>query len=187
MKLSYIATILTLLLLMSNVWADGNSNGHYKTLTLLNGDWKLSPAVQQEGGSTKKGPAAKIMNTDATAMSFKVIGKGSTVQESLLPGTGKEMATMYHCNRFKDCTQIKATHYCAKQNQPELVLDTNKSSDKVIVMNCDMQSSICNSTEGHIHNIKHELSQGNNHLKTTYTSYKDGKFKKNSIYHFDRI
>ena len=187
MKLSYIATILTLLLLMSNVWADSNSNGHYKTLTLLNGDWKLSPAVQQEGGLTKKGPAAKIMNTDSTAMSFKVIGKGSTVQESLLPGTGKEMATMYHCNRFKDCTQIKATHYCAKQNQPELVLDTNKSSDKIIVMNCDMQSSICNSTEGHIHNIKHELSQGNNHLKTTYTSYKDGKFKKNSIYHFDRI
>ena len=186
MKIIYIATILTPLLLMSNVWAD-STTGHYKTLTLMNGDWKLSPAQQQEGGATKKGPAAKLINTDKTAMSFKVIGKGSTVQESLLPGTGKEMATMYHCNNFKDCTKIEAKHYCAKQNQPELVLDTKKSSDNTIVMNCDMRSATCNSTEGHIHNIKHELSQENNHLKTTYTSYKNGKFKKNSIYHFDRI
>ena len=186
MKIIYIVTILTSLLFVSNVWAD-STMGHYKTLTLLNGDWKLSPAMQQEGGATKKGPAAKLINTDTTAMSFNVIGKGSTVQESLLPGTGKEMATMYHCNNFKDCTKIEAKHYCAKQNQPELVLDTKKSSDKTIVMNCDMQSALCNSTEGHIHNIKHELSQDNNHLKTTYTSYEDGKFKKNSIYHFDRI
>lgn len=186
MKIIYIVTILTSLLFVSNVWAD-STMGHYKTLTLLNGDWKLSPAMQQEGGATKKGPAAKLINTDTTAMSFNVIGKGSTVQESLLPGTGKEMATMYHCNNFKDCTKIEAKHYCAKQNQPELVLDTKKSSDKTIVMNCDMQSALCNSTEGHIHNIKHELSQDNNHLKTTYTSFEDGKFKKNSIYHFDRI
>ena len=186
MKIIYIVTILTSLLFVSNVWAD-STMGHYKMLTLLNGDWKLSPAMQQEGGATKKGPAAKLINTDTTAMSFNVIGKGSTVQESLLPGTGKEMATMYHCNNFKDCTKIEAKHYCAKQNQPELVLDTKKSSDKTIVMNCDMQSALCNSTEGHIHNIKHELSQDNNHLKTTYTSYEDGKFKKNSIYHFDRI
>ena len=95
MKLIYIVTILSPLLLISNVWAD-NTTGYYKTLTLLNGDWKLSPANQQEGGATKKGPAAKLINTDATAMSFRVIGKGSTVQESLLPGTAKEMATMYH-------------------------------------------------------------------------------------------
>ncbi len=186
MKLIYIVTILTPLLLMSNVWAD-STIGYYKTLTLLNGDWKLSPAKQQEGGATKKGPAAKLINTDTTAMSFKVIGKGSTVQESLLPGTGKEMATMYHCNNFKDCTKVNAKHYCAKQNQPELVLDTKSSSDNIIVMNCDMQSALCNSTEGHIHNIKHELSQDNNHLKTTYTLYKDGKYKKSSIYHFDRM
>ena len=120
-------------------------------------------------------------------MSFKVIGKGSTVQESLLPGTGKEMATMYHCNDFKNCTKVEARHYCAKQNQPELVLDTDKSNDNLIVMNCDMRSDLCNSMEGHIHKIQHELSQDKKHLKTTYTSYKDGKFQKNSIYHFDRI
>ena len=135
---------------------------------------------------TMKGPAAKLIGTDTTPISFKVIGKGSTVQENLLPGTGKEMATMYHCDDFKSCAQIQARHYCAKQNQPDLILDDANSTESVIVMTCNMNTSLCNSGDGHVHMIKHELSQDNNHLKTTYTIYSNGKFEKNSIYHFDR-
>lgn len=146
----------------------------------------LSPANEQEGGATKKGPAANLVGTDTTAISFKVIGKGSTIQESLLPDTGKEMVTMYHCNNFKDCSQVQATHYCAKQNQPELVLDAANTTGNVIAMACDMNTPLCNSVEGHVHMIKHELSQDSNHLKTTYTIHKDGKFEKNSTYHFNR-
>ena len=159
---------------------------HFKTLSMLDGDWRLSPVEQQEGGATKKGPAQKLLGTDKTAIRFKVIGKGSTVQENLLPGTGKEMATMYHCDSFKDCTQVQAKHYCAKQNQPELVLDAGKSNTRTIVMNCDMNSALCKSVEGHVHRITHELSEDNNHLKTTYTIFKGGKLEKHSIYHFDR-
>ncbi|MGB5440761.1 MAG: hypothetical protein WBN57_01415 [Gammaproteobacteria bacterium] len=179
-------SILSLTLLFSSVWAGTNTLNHYKTLTLLDGDWILSSADEQEGGATKKGPAAKLIGTDTTAMSFKVIGKGSAVQESLLPGTGKEMVSMYHCNDFKNCSQVQAKHYCAKQNQPELILDSAKSNDSFIVMACDMNTTLCNSAEGHVHGIKHEISQDNNHLKTTYTIYKDGKYEKDSIYHFNR-
>jgi len=93
----------------------------------------LSPASEQEGGATKKGPAAKLVGTDNTAISFKVIGKGRTIQENLLPGTGKEMATMYHCNDFNDCSKVQATHYGAKQNQPELMLDAANTTGNVIV------------------------------------------------------
>lgn len=186
MKILRIVLTLGLTLALSSVWAATDSLSHYKTLTILQGDWVLSPAEQQEGGATTKGPAAKLVGTDKTAMSFRVIGKGSTVQENLLPNTAKEMATMYHCNSFKNCTQIQAKHYCAKQNQPVLVFDAENSSASVIATTCDMATSLCNSVEGHVHMIKHELSQENNHLKTTYTIYKDGKFKKNSIYHFNR-
>jgi len=178
--------ILGLALVAGSVWAATTSLNHYKTLTLLEGDWMLSPAAEQEGGSTKKGPAAKLLGTDNTAISFKVIGKGSAIQENLLPGTGKEMATMYHCNDFKDCSNLQATHYCAKQNQPELMLDTENSTGNVIVMTCDMNTSLCNSVEGHVHIIRHELSQDSNHLRTTYSIYKDGKPEKASIYHFNR-
>jgi hypothetical protein len=173
-------------LALSSAWAGGDALGQYKTLTLLAGDWVLSPADQQEGGATKKGPAKKLVGTDQTAISFKVIGKGSTLQENLLPGTAKEMSTMYHCNNFKDCSQVQAKHYCAKQNQPELKLDATNTTDRVVVMRCDMDSSLCNSGEVHVHMIKHELSEDTNQLRTTYTIYKDGKFKKNSIYNFSR-
>ena len=186
MRFVRITCILFLALALSSVWAATTSLNHYKTLTLLKGDWMLSSANEQEGGATKKDPAAKLIGTDKTAISFKVIGKGSTIQENLLPGTGKEMATMYHCDDFKACSQVQATHYCAKQNQPELMLDTENTTDSVIAMTCDMNTSLCNSVEGHVHKIKHELSQDNNHLRTTYTIFKDGKFKKDSIYHFDR-
>ena len=174
------------LLLSSGLWAATSAQDNYNALTLLQGEWILAPVDAQEGGATKKGPAAKLLGTDKTAMSFKVIGKGSTVQENLLPGTGKEMATMYHCNDFNNCSQLQAKHYCAKKNQPELVFDETSSSATVVSMACDMTSPLCNSNEGHVHNITHELSENNNHLKTTYTIFKDGKLEKNSIYHFVR-
>ena len=158
----------------------------FKTLALLEGEWMLAPANKQEGGATKKGPAAKLIGTDKTAMSFKVIGKGSTVQENLLPGTGKEMATMYHCNNIKDCTVLQAKHYCAKQNQPELLFDTADIRKNAIAMKCDMDTKLCSSGEGHVHMIRHEISEDKNQLKTTYVIYEGGKFAKNSVYHFER-
>lgn len=183
--ISYIF-IFSLTLGFNSVQADTNALNHYATLTILDGDWVLSPVDVQEGGSTKKGPAAEIIGTDNTAISFKVVGKGSAVQESLLPGTVKEMVSMYHCDDFNNCLQVQAKHYCAKQNQPELILDAAKSSDSVIIMACDMNTTLCNSAAGHVHGIKHELSQDNEHLKVTYTIYKDGKYENDSIYHFDR-
>jgi hypothetical protein len=186
MKYLRFTPILGLALVSSSAWADTNMLDSFKTLTMLDGDWTLSPADTQEGGATKKGPAAKLVGTDKTAIRFKVVGKGSAIQENLLPGTAKEMVTMYHCNDFRSCSQVQAKHYCAKQNQPELLLDAASSKDSVILMACDMDTALCNSSEGHVHMIKHELSKDNHHLKTTYTIYSDGKLEKNSIYHFDR-
>ena len=186
MKIPGVISFLCLALAASNAWPEAEAINHYRTLTLLDGVWVLSPADMQEGGATKKGPAAELIGTDRTAMAFKVVGKGSAVQENLLPDTGKEMVTLYHCNDFRDCTQVQAKHYCAKQNQPELVLDAENSGDAVIVMACDMNTPLCNSADDHVHMIKHELSNDNNHLKTTYTIYSGGKFQKNSSYHLDR-
>lgn len=186
MNIVQLVLVVSLALVLNSVWAGTGTLNNFRTLTLLDGDWVLSPADQQEGGATKKAPAAKLVGTDGTALRFKVIGKGSTVQENLLPGTGKEMATMYHCNDFRDCSQIQATHYCAKQNQPELLLDAARSTENVVFMTCDMNTPLCNSADAHVHVIRHELSQDNNHLKTTYTIYKGGKPEKNSVYHFDR-
>jgi uncharacterized protein YciW len=58
MKFMSYTSMLSLALVVSSVWAATTSLNHYKTLTLLEGDWMLAPAVEQEGGATKKGPAA---------------------------------------------------------------------------------------------------------------------------------
>ena len=186
MKIRKIILLAGLALAASSAWADSDAINNFRTITLLDGVWVLSPADVQEGGATKKGPATELIGTDKTAMAFKVVGKGSAVQENLLPDTGKEMVTMYHCDDFRNCSQVQAKHYCAKQNQPEMILDTENSNDVVIVMTCDMSTPLCNSAEEHVHKIKHELSDDNNHLRTTYTIYSGGRFQKNSIYHFDR-
>lgn len=157
---------------------------HYQSMKDLKGDWILSAAAQQEGKATQHKLVAPLIGTDTTAMSFKMIGKGSTVQEKLLPSTVKEMVTMYHCNNAK-CSQVKATHYCVKQNQPEMLVDRSSTSTK-LVYNCDMSTELCQSKQNHVHIITHELSNNGNHLKTTYTSFNNGTYLKDSIYHFDR-
>jgi hypothetical protein len=167
-------------------WAGSEALDDYQALTTLHGDWVLSSPDVQEGGATKRGPAAKLLGTDTTAMTFKIVGKGSAVQENLLPDTPKEMVTMYHCDDFRNCSRIQAKHYCAKQNQPELLLDASSSTANLIVMSCDMDTPLCNSTESHVHMIKHELSEDHEHLKTTYTIFTGGNYEKDTIYHFDR-
>ena len=156
----------------------------YKSTKALEGDWILSTADKQQGKATKHKLVAPLVGTDTVAMNFKLVGKGSTVQESLLPGTKKEMVSMYHC-MDASCSQIKATHYCVKQNQPEMLADPISTSSKLIY-NCDMSTDLCQSGQNHIHKITHEISDSGNHLKTTYTSWKGSKYLKDSTYHFDR-
>ncbi len=162
----------------------GDAQQIYKSTKALEGDWTLSTANKQQGKATKHKLVAPLVGTDTVAMNFKPVGKGSTVQESLLPGTKKEMVSMYHC-KDASCSQVKATHYCVKQNQPEMLADPISSSSKLIY-NCDMDTDLCQSDQDHIHRITHEISGNGNHLKTTYTSWKDSKFLKDSIYHFER-
>lgn len=65
----------------------------------LEGEWVLSSAAKQEGKATKHKLDAPLLGSDAVGMSFKLVGKGSTVQENLLPDTKKEkvfISTQYH-------------------------------------------------------------------------------------------
>ena len=161
-----------------------NAAQTYKSTQALEGEWTLSPAGEQQGKATNHKLVAPLVGTDAVAINFKLVGKGSTVQETLLPGSKKEMVSMYHC-RDSACSQVKATHYCVKQNQPELLASASSTSS-LLVYDCDMSTELCNSGQDHIHKITHEVSDNGGHLKTTYTSWKDGKYLKDSTYHFDR-
>lgn len=153
----------------------------------LKGEWVLSPTEKQIGTESYKHPAVlPIVGTDKTGIGFKLIGGDVTIMEDLLPNTAKQMVTMYHCKDIA-CTNLKATHYCSKQNQPEFLANLALSTPERFVFDCDMSTELCQSDEDHIHQIVHELSNGGKHLKTSYFAWKNKKLKdSHSIYHFDR-
>ncbi len=164
----------------------------YKRMSfLLSDSWSLSPKVAQldtTGAHENKAISHLLGDTKAVGTKYKLIGKGATLEEVLLPNTAKSMVTMYHCNSFTNCTELKATHYCAKQNQPEFLLNVEETSANKFVFDCDMSTELCNSDEDHIHKMIFELSEEDSHLKASYLAWKNKKLrKKHSIYHFDRM
>ncbi|HIP36066.1 MAG TPA: hypothetical protein EYG85_04365 [Crocinitomix sp.] len=158
---------------------------------ILSGTWSLSKESEQidtTGAHKNKAIAHLLGNSDAIGTQYKLIGRGATLQESLLPNTKKTMVTMYHCNSYKNCTQLKATHYCAKKNQPEFLLNLEETTQDKFVFDCDMSTELCQSADDHIHKMIFELSDNDNHLKASYLAWKDKKLRdKHSIYHFDRM
>ena len=186
MKMVYWLVISALIFTSFPVIAASQAESHqiYEWIKQLKGEWVLSPADSQEGKSSVHPAVAPLVGTDQVAMEFKLIGRDSTVQEDLLPGTVRQMVTMYHCND-NDCSAVKATHYCAKQNQPEFLASSESSAEKLI-FECDMSTELCQSWDDHIHRITHELTENGTHLKAVYSSYADGEYSKDTIYHFDR-
>lgn len=157
--------------------------------TALDGTWKLSSEEKQidTTGAYKNKLVYPLVGTDITALAYKTIGFGSSLQEDLLPDTPKQMVTMYHCDDYVDCEQLLATHYCTKMNQPQFVLNVKKSTKENIIFDCDMKTALCQSNEDHIHTIMLEFSEEGKHLKSSYLGWTDQKpNKKTSIYHFDK-
>lgn len=154
----------------------------------LQGDWKLSPVDKQLGTTSYKHKyVLPLVGTDTTATAYKLIGFGSTLQEDLLVDTKKQMVTMYHCDDTVDCTQVLATHYCTKMNQPQLILDIKNTTKEKFIFDCNMETKLCNSNEDHIHKMILEFSNDGKHLKSSYLGWTDQKpNEKNSIYHFDK-
>src|SRR5262245_38219364 len=54
--------------------------------------------------------------------SYKLTSNGSVLHETLFPGTGHEMVTVYHM----DGPDLICTHYCALGNQPRLKYQAGK-------------------------------------------------------------
>lgn len=156
----------------------------YDWVKQLEGQWTLSASDLQEGDSRTHSSLLALYNTDKVAMEFKLIGRERTVQEDLLPGTKRQMVTMYHCND-SDCSAVKATHYCAKGNQPEFVASVH-SSPQELIFECDMTTELCQSWDAHIHRIAHQLSEDGQHLRSVYSNFFNGEHTTDTVFHFDR-
>jgi hypothetical protein len=66
--------------------------------------------------------------TDKVISVIKVIGGGSTVHETLFPGTPMEMVSVYH----RDGADVVMTHYCVLGNQPRMKADPHAPSNQIV-------------------------------------------------------
>ncbi len=60
--------------------------------------------------------------------------------------------------RDVSCSQVKVTHYCVKQNQPEMLVALSSSGNShKLVYNYDMSTELCQSGQDHVHKITYGL------------------------------
>lgn len=85
----------------------------FERLKQLAGDWVAVNGTDMAAGGA--------------SVSYRVSGGGSTVIETLFPGTPSEMVSVYHTADG----QLVMTHYCAVGNQPFMVARPQTQADRL--------------------------------------------------------
>ncbi|HEY6842900.1 MAG TPA: hypothetical protein VI391_01940 [Thermoanaerobaculia bacterium] len=94
------------------------------------------------------------MGDMAFTVTYRVIGGGSTIVETLFPGTPHEMMTVYTL----DDGVLDATHYCDSGNQPALRYDAAKSTADTLVF--DFVGVRGPTPHGYMHDAEFHLTGG---------------------------
>jgi hypothetical protein len=107
--------------------------------------------------------------TDKVMLVYKVISAGSTVHETMFPGSDHEMVTVYHL----DGKDLVLTHYCALGNQPKLKLDP-KSTGNVLKFDFAGGTNIDPKKDMHMHEGSITFAD-DDHIEWSWKGYADGK------------
>jgi hypothetical protein len=107
--------------------------------------------------------------TDKVVSSIRVTSGGTTVQETLFPGTDHEMVTMYHL----DGADLVLTHYCMLGNQPRMRAEPGTNAN-TIVFKFVGATNLKSSDDHHMHQATLTLD-GRDHFKAEWVSCKEGK------------
>lgn len=159
MKLTKLCFALTVkLLLITSAHAQMTSEDAFRTLTLLEDTWgKWEFIENQQRGSCTKGKNA------ISPIQFKLIGKGTAVQEDLMPGSAYHMVTLYHLEDLNE-NDLIGTHYCVKKNQPSFKADLQNSTPNKLIFKCDENRSRLCKAEGlgphsYVDSVTYELTE----------------------------
>ena len=105
---------------------------------------------------------------DAT-VNYKLTSAGSTVMETLFPGTAHEMVTMYHLNG----EELLLTHYCAVGNQPRMRAERGGDPKKLSFKFLD-GTNLKADKDLHMHEATIEFID-DDHIKSEWVTYSEGK------------
>ena len=106
----------------------------FESMKTLAGSWEGTHAM----GGGKEEPAR---------VEYKVSSNGSTIIETLFPGTTYEMVTVYH---DKGDT-LSMTHYCALGDQPQM--DLVKANNNNLEFSLSEAKHIDVAKDGHMHGL----------------------------------
>lgn len=173
----------SLLALAAPALAEEAGQSLFGRMQQLEGDWVLAPG--QESEAAKHPVIAPLVGSGKVALSYRLVGSKTTLQENIFPGTPREMATMYHCTD-RACSQVIADHYCSLKNQPVLRADPQLETGKM-VFRCDPSVAVCNGPENHLDVLTIEFPESDgSQLKTSFALKKDGKPGEILVFRFDR-
>ncbi len=99
---------------------------------------------------------------------YKVSSNGSTVVETMFPGSKHEMINVYH----DKAGNLAMTHYCSVGNQPHL--DLSAMLDKTLSFSLSSEDTAHLADEGHMHDLKITLGDSS-HLKQEWSFFEKGK------------
>jgi len=125
-----------------------------KTMKALAGTWEGTHIMQG------KEIPAKI--------EYKVSSNGSTVVETMFPGSTHEMVNVYHDKSGK----LAMTHYCSVGNQPHL--DLVAMEGKTLSFSLSSEDAGHLADEGHMHDLKITMRDAG-HLQQEWSFFEKGK------------
>jgi len=159
------------------------ASAQFAWLRSLEGDWVLT--AEQQGEAARHPVIAPLVGSGKVALSYRLVGSQTTLQENIFPGTPREMATMYHC-AGKDCGQLVADHYCSLKNQPVLRAEPAPAAG-MLSFRCDPSVAACASADAHLHQLTIERVEGRpDRLKTTFALQKNGQPGESLVFQFER-
>jgi hypothetical protein len=100
---------------------------------------------------------------------YKVTSNGSTVVETIAPGTEHEMITVIH----PDGDDLLLTHYCALGNQPQMKA-SSKGDGKSVAFKFVRATNMKSDKDMHMHEVTYTFVDADT-LKAEWTHYNEGK------------
>lgn len=172
------ASIVLTLLIVGSAWTEPTtkpSKPDVKTLAIY--DRIKAMAGQWEGKSTKGW---------TEILDIEVIAGGSCVMEKSHFAHGNEpdsgMATMYHL----DGADLLLTHYCMAKNQPRLKATEISEDGKSVTFTFLDGTNMASRDVGHMDKVRINF-EDDNHFKSQWTFYADGKEKWMEAITYNRI
>jgi hypothetical protein len=111
---------------------------------------------------------------------YRLSSGGSSVVETLLPGTAHEMVSVYYDNKG----QLTMTHYCALRNQPRMELQ-NADAQNLNFMFAG-GTNINPKKDAYMHSLMITVVD-KNHIIEKWTLFEDGKEKGTSVFELSRV